>query len=424
MNFLIKRSRILFSFTILLLFLACSEEQDVLPDHSANVNQLQSDPLILDAKHWFENNNGFTQLLDTADLSDSDPIQGRNNFLTKLEKVIDWENALVIESPIQPNPLVEVPAIPINAKSELIGLTIDSNSRPSDQHSPDMVIKLRIQQVDESFNSYYLVVLQEDNKIKLDPKLSFEKLSSNLSGMTFLYSSYNSYIDGAVYENGNVIKKLPRNPNFWNPNPYQESKTRTVSNVCYQVTSWGQDCVDWYVNYAYSNTTCGDWYILDSYSTCFGPPPTGGGGSSSGGGGGWSVHSEDQFGFVGNLCGDAIRWKTVGNSYTAEVKNLGLTAIEFSKGLSINVELFNSCISIPTRMTTSYRAGDDFADAFNEAREEVGVLLNSGELSPTHFAVRKKLLELIRDNLPPGSSFTPNRGCDGSVPITEADYSC
>lgn len=126
---------------------------------------------------------------------------------------------------------------------------------------------------------------------------------------------------------------------------------------------------------------------------------------------------------VGKLC-SSITFKQVGNSFTAEVSGLGLTAINFANNTVINIEFGVSCIEIPSyNLKDRFEASDAFTNAFNRARDEIASLLNSGQLAPNSIAIEIKFKSLILEYLPPGAAFS--RGtCSGSIPKNTADYGC
>lgn len=129
---------------------------------------------------------------------------------------------------------------------------------------------------------------------------------------------------------------------------------------------------------------------------------------------------------VGKLCPDAV-FKLTGSGFTAEILNLGLTAINYRESKVIDVQIPSSCITIPSyNLSTGADAADVFSVAFNNARENVYRELTLDKLEENSVAVRARLIELIRFFLVDGvqgSSFSSG-SCSGDIPITEANYGC
>ena len=98
------------------------------------------------------------------------------------------------------------------------------------------------------------------------------------SGSEFIYSISDEFFDGFVYSNGKRVGKYETN--------YEKNSSK--SGDCYIIdgTEYTRDCIEWYVNGNYVDTTCGEWYETGFYSYTICPfsdsGSSGGGGSSSG----------------------------------------------------------------------------------------------------------------------------------------------
>lgn len=158
----------------------------------------------------------------------------------------------------------------------------------------------------------------------------------------------------------------------------------------------------------YDSNECEDCYALDENLDCI---PE-------------SDYWEDQT--TSMLCGDA-NFKLVGSGFTAEISNLGLHAINQREMKMIDVSIFSSCVTIPSHnVSNGGQAAKLFAFAFNNARQNIYRELSTNELEETSFAVRRRLVELIRhflSDVRTGSTYTTS-GCSGNIPISDAKYDC
>ncbi|UII30904.1 hypothetical protein LVD17_21660 [Fulvivirga ulvae] len=136
----------------------------------------------------------------------------------------------------------------------------------------------------------------------------------------------------------------------------------------------------------------------------------------------WKALSNNQT--VGRLC-DNIKSIKVGNSYTAQITGVGLTAVNHQLNKVVNAELGTICVSIPIAYATSqYTASQILTTIINQSRDEIGPLLNSGNLAPYSSSIRIKLKSLISTKLSAYAGMISSGPCSGSIPNTTADYSC
>ncbi|MEM6738206.1 MAG: hypothetical protein AAF620_19270 [Bacteroidota bacterium] len=169
---------------------------------------------------------------------------------------------------------------------------------------------------------------------------------------------------------------------------------------------------------------CDDGYFADEQGRCIntcGPSMV-----SDGNGGCVSQDWEEEDQTVGKLCADAT-FQLTGSGFTAEISNLGLTAINYRESKVINVDIFSSCVTIPSySLSNGAQAAIVFSTAFNNARENVYKELSLDEIEESSAAVRKRLIELIKyfiNDSVRGSTFS-STNCQGSIPISKANYGC
>ena len=75
-------------------------------------------------------------------------------------------------------------------------------------------------------------------------------------------------------------------------------------------------------------------------------------------------------------------------------------------------------------VSDKYQASTMFTNAYNEARDQIGYLINSGQLALSPPAIRSKLKELTLENInAPGTTFSSGP-CSGDIAKNIADYGC
>ncbi|GMQ31213.1 hypothetical protein [Algoriphagus confluentis] len=189
-------------------------------------------------------------------------------------------------------------------------------------------------------------------------------------------------------------------------------------------------CTDWYYVYTlngivigeeYLYTTCsGDSCNENSTDACLEEPPQGGGGNSG---------ME-----VAKICG-TYSFTNVGNSLTAEIRNLGMTAVNLSlfqgRGQVIPVELGPMCFNFSASSASSISASTIINEAFNSTTIEIQQGLNNGTINATNIYIEfKNKFGQNFNTLKNSFGLTGSQAgfsygqCFGSVTTNEANYLC
>ncbi len=273
-----------------------------------------------------------------------------------------------------------------------------------------------------------------------------EKNYPEFTGSVFVEDIFGNYKKGFQIKSGKPTLELIKGQKT-HKNPGKSLATLKPAMEC--------QIVDWYSCSTNADGTIFSCQYVYTQTYCVGPSGNsgylGGGlyygtigqGTDSGGGASAGtntipVSATNPSNIPGNgyagLCANTISWKKIGNGWTAQVQELGVTAIysgspdpiHTPEGGYIDVTFANTCITMPAYNLTSTQASREFAIIFNHASVWIGNELDSGALRPTYMAVRSRLLELIRNSfnqLHPGSTFVIGT-CSGTVTNSRAGYGC
>jgi RHS repeat-associated protein len=129
-----------------------------------------------------------------------------------------------------------------------------------------------------------------------------------------------------------------------------------------------------------------------------------------------------------SLCGD-YTWKSVGESWTAEVTGLYFYSVQDigskNPDVPIRVSFDDACITIPkTGGVSAKQATQMFNSAWNATVVKIHLQLNSGKIrfeDPTRTEM-KKILKTTLSAIQPGAAFSYGAGCAGSIPSSFAKY--
>ncbi|MEL7004978.1 MAG: hypothetical protein AAFN93_19895 [Bacteroidota bacterium] len=158
-----------------------------------------------------------------------------------------------------------------------------------------------------------------------------------------------------------------------------------------------------------------------------GDPTSGGGSTGNNDPGGTATDPSS------DMCPDNLQFVPVGyNSQTAEISNVGFTAVKYSSSggitQSVIVDLGTTCVQISnSALTGSITAAELFADAFNKAKNTVEQRLKDNKISnPTTLTLQQELKYAIQQELGFNTFSSPN-GCasnSGDIPHSVAGYGC
>jgi hypothetical protein len=282
-------------------------------------------------------------------------------------------------------------------------------------------------------NITYLLSYKDANK-----KLHHEILTTvpdgkstedNFTGLITIEDWHGNFLRSYLYTDSTIQKmgeSMITQPNA----KYAQTICTTTDWYTCSSSIYGTFC-----SYNYSETTCTAVDVQGGTegSGSGGPTPSdyGNTGAPKGNGGvvsattsSYELLNPDQT--VGKLC-DNLAFLQVGNSYTAEITGLGVSAVNANLNKFINSELGTCCVQIPNyELKDRFEASTAFTIAYNTARAAIPRFLNAGSLSPDAISIRAKLKSLILNILNenyPGSSFS-TQSCSGNVPKNIADYGC
>ena len=260
---------------------------------------------------------------------------------------------------------------------------------------------------------------------------TYLKKDKDFSGMIFYHTVNGEFVNGWQMENSQVIGKIRRKLSGENL-PVSFGRTAATTCTTYDVYTYYEQCTDWYTSgEEYIDTTCqysSQW--TDSYEVCETTEEPDNSGNSGGGSnysGPTPMESEYIFGSPQmKLCASSMQFNHIGNSFTAEVDDLGLSVWNDYAGLPVvNVELGTVCISLPDYdVPDAVSAADYFSQMFNWSRERVDLAIQLGEIPVTNTSVRTLFLETLRgelDNFFSGSSFSTGP-CRGNISSSTANY--
>lgn len=330
--------RNLFLFFTLLIFNSCLDNEIEF--------QIRDTGEIALAKNWIEQS--------TLDFKNR--MGGRQIALD-----INWDEAIFYQKKN-----IEIVEVPVHRNGK--GVSIGSNQ------SNNLISKVLIFKRGSKYEAAVMDIIPVTETFEFSNEflenLTLKDLSKKYSGLLNFYDIHtNDLISGYLIKEGLVIKKLNKS-----------SKTGSNNRLdCYSITTTYWTCSAYGCNEDYQTYYEYCYYTPDQnvYDQSLEPTdPLAGGG----GGGENSLIELDQT--IGQLCNNLI-FSHVGNSFTAEVTGLGLTAINHLLNKAIHAEIGICCIQIPDYyLSNGIEASTVFTNAFNSARQQIGNLLNSGLLAP------------------------------------------
>ena len=222
-----------------------------------------SDPVILQAKGWYEN---------TYPANNNKQATQATTVSKDLSQIIkpDWQhpasysrfNKKVIEMPVDPS---------VKFNSSLKNMTTGQVSDRANSRSSYILLS-----DGSTYIAYIMTLIADSAYLKNDPgKLAhntYNKRDADYSGLVLYFTPQGRYVGGWRYQDGKIVT-----PGKSSGNTTQ--KTQSAGNNKLSPQDIGEDCTDWYW-VTYDNGIAINWEYM--YTTCRTAP--GGGGNSGGGG--------------------------------------------------------------------------------------------------------------------------------------------
>lgn len=160
---------------------------------------------------------------------------------------------------------------------------------------------------------------------------SYKRWLNGFSGFIIYNNLDGSFSNGWKISDGKVVKTVNQKKIVNTEiKPIFGSKSLTDMLVCYNtyLLMWYQDCIEWYTNGVYVNTTCGPGYLVMElqYSICNYVEEGGGGGEGEGGGytGGGSNSQSDPYTFQ---AGDKFSKPNLSTQIPSQILNTCVTSM-------------------------------------------------------------------------------------------------
>lgn len=277
-----KKLRYSLTLALLCLSIYACKKGNLIATESEQVQNI----VPISIKNWFDQNNFNNITISGFKVytTNTNRVNSSNSDTKKIKINPDWSQAKSYT--IGDSTIVEMPLMAEHANFAFSAKKVEP--KQFDFTKPESYTSLLFIQAKGHTQGVYMTVLADPDYLKGDKeklkKNTFRKKEADFSGKVFFHTLEGYFLNGYAYTQGKITGKIK-------PVVGKTSKIKTQAasliQDCYTftITTYWEQCIDWYVNGEYSHTAnCDTWAEESTYEQCsYSYYESGGGGGGSAG---------------------------------------------------------------------------------------------------------------------------------------------